>query len=134
MTLSAIRTGLQARLQTIKKLKVYDRPPDSINQFPAAIIVPLGGLYDYAMNTGIRYQFEVTLLVARQELVTAQEILDPYIDRSGTNSIYAAIDGDTTLGGECSECRIAEFRDYGGLSYGGHIYLGVKFIIEVYSL
>jgi len=132
MSLANIRTGLQTRLEIISGLRVFDRPPDSISQLPAAFIVPLRGAYNYAMNTGIDYDFEVTLFVARAaDVADAQTKLDPYIAREGSKSVYAAIDGDTTLGGACSECIVLEFRDYGGLTYGDTLFLGVKFLIRV---
>jgi len=133
MTLATTRTGLKTRLETINKLKVFDRAPDSINQLPAAVIVPISGSYNYAMNMGILYEFEVTVLVSRADAASGQKELDDYIDRSGAKSIYAAIDGDTTLGGVCSESIVREFRDYGGFTYGGTVYLGVKFIITIFS-
>ena len=134
MTLATIRTGLKTRLETISGLRVFERPPDSINQLPTAFILPLSGNYNYAMNTGIEYNFEITVLVSRAaDVADAQTNIDPYIDRSGTKSIYAAVDGDPTLGGACSNCRVTDFRDYGGLAYGGIEYLGVKLSLKCYG-
>ena len=133
MGLVAIREGIQTRLKTIRGLKVYDRPPESLGELPAAFVLPISGDYDTEFGDGIRYDFEITLIVSRAaDIARAQSEVDPYIDRSGDKSVYAAIDGDVTLDGNADTCRVTRFKDYGGLTYAGTVYLGVKFEMEAW--
>ena len=134
MTLATIRTGIQTRLQTISGLRVFDRPPDSVNDYPCALILPKGGEYDTEFGAGTKYTFEITILVSRAaDVDRAQTKIDPYIDRSGAKSVYAAVDGDVTLGGAAETCRVTGFKDYGGFEYGGILYFGVKFDVEIWE-
>ena len=131
MSLTTIRQGIQTRLETISGLRVYDRPPDSINELPCAFILPLSGGYHATMRAAsIQYEFEVTLLVSRaSDMADAQTKIDPYINPTGSKSILYAIEGDATLGSTVDTCWVANFRDYGGLAYAGEVYFGCKFTL-----
>lgn len=134
MSLATIRAGLAVRLETIDGLRVYPYPPDSISELPCAYILPKGGDYDTTFDHGIRYDFEVVLLLAKgADVKYAQLNIDNYINRTGAKSVYAAIDGESTLGGSCDVCRVARFSEYGGLEYAGTVFLGCKWALEIYT-
>ncbi len=53
--------------------------------------------------------------VGAQDRQTAQNLLDPYLDNTGSRSIKAAIESDRTLGGAAHTCRVAKAENYTGL-------------------
>ena len=90
---------------------------------PAAIIRPLRMDYQQSMGSGRRepVPFEIILLTplsASNE--RSQALLDAYLDKSGTYSLKAAIEGDKTLGGTVDTLHVAGWRDYGADRVGGH--------------
>lgn len=96
-TLAEVRDGLEARLNTIAGLRVYDYIPDDAH-YPAAII----DLTDIAYTS-------LTLGSARRAVFTAGLFVPRTIDRmqlelydlidNGPGSILAAIAADPKLGG-----------------------------------
>ena len=134
MTLSAVRDGLVTRLSSISGLRVYEVPPDSVPQLPAAIITqgePLA-TYDQVMGeTDVRYSFQVMLLVSSAEEDQAWADLEPYIDPVGASSVKAAVDG--TLGGNADWARVGQAGKAGRVNFNRAPYWGVTFPVEVYE-
>lgn len=99
-TLTDIRDGLVARLRTISGLRVYSSQMDSISEYPCAVVI-LERL-DYVIAIG-NYSFDglfrVAVLTDSGIVQDAYNQLDPYLDPSGSQSIQAALYGDSTLGG-----------------------------------
>jgi hypothetical protein len=136
MSIAGIRAGIKTRLATISGLRIYEYPPDSVSEIPAAMILPKSGKYNLTMkNTAMEYEFELTLLVSRAvDVSNAQECIDDYINPSGAKSIQVAIEGDSTLNGAADTSWLIGFRDYGGFLYAGQTYLGCKFDLAVRDL
>lgn len=134
--LSAIRSGLAARLATLTSLRAAHATwPDQVTT-PCAIVMPRSGNWRLALAGVPTFSFEVTLLVAplqQRGLKRAQDELDAYLDDTGAGSVHAAIRGDVTLGGTVSTCDVTGFTDYGGLEVNGVEYLGVKIEVEVWA-
>lgn len=132
---SDIRARLKTRLLTISGLRVYATVPDK-PETPAAIIRPLRMDYQQSMGaTGAnRVPFEIIVLTplsASNE--RSQDLLDAYLDESGTYSLKAAIEGDKTLGGTVDTLHVAGWRDYGMIEWVGIPYLGVRVDVEVWD-
>lgn len=102
--ITSIRDGLQVRLETISGLNIYNHTPDHTSVTPAACI----GFDSYTPNVTFEgastpgdreSRWIITVRLAGSIPEEQWEALDDYINPTGTNSIFAAIKGDETLGG-----------------------------------
>ena len=110
-TLDQVRDGLEIRLKTISGLRVYDYRPDDVN-YPAAVIFPPINA-DYRDDQGMgswSVQFIVMLMVP-SAIDRKQLDLYAFLDRTGSSSIFAAIEADRTLGGLSVDCRVSSALD-----------------------
>jgi hypothetical protein len=134
MSLTAVRDGLVARLNTISGLRVYETPPAVVQEFPAAILTmrePFAS-YDQVMGAAdVRYSFEVLLLVRSGDEEQAWADLEPYVSPTGVSSVKAAIDGD--LGGNADWARVAQALSVGRVTYQRVAYWGATFRVDVYE-
>lgn len=110
-TLAQVRDGLEARLDAIAGLRVYDYVPDDAN-YPAAVIFPpINTDYtdDHGMG-GFTVRFAVMLFVPA---AIDRKQLDLYalMDRTGASSIFAAVEADRTLGGLNVDARVVSAQD-----------------------
>lgn len=110
-TLVQVRDGLETRLNTITGLRVYDYVPDDLH-YPAAVIFPpIAADYtdDLGMG-GFTVRFVVMLFVPA---AIDRQQLDLYalMDRTGASSIFAAVEGDRTLGGLNVDARVVSAQD-----------------------
>lgn len=131
--LTSIRDGLKTRLETISGLTASEYVPDYIVP-PIALVAPLNSLnYDSTMARGAdTYEIPVILYISRIDAQTSQDEVDSYLASSGSNSVKAAIEGDTTLGGAAMSVRVISASDYGEYEVTqGTSFLGVTFNIEV---
>ena len=134
MSLTAVRDGLVARLNTISGLRVYETPPDLVSEFPAAVLSqsePFAS-YDQVMGAAdVRYSFEVLLLVISGDEDQALSDLEPYISPTGASSVKAAVDGN--LGGNADWARVTQVNSVGRVTYNRTVYWGASFRVEVYE-
>ena len=106
MTPSSVRDGLKTALATITGLRTYDIIPDGIAP-PAAVVGLLSLDFDMSMQRYLDHgDIEVMVIVGRMSERAAQDKLDAYLAGSGTGSVKAAIEADTTLGGSVQTCRV----------------------------
>jgi hypothetical protein len=109
-TLAQVRDGLEARLDTIEGLRVYDHVPDN-PFYPAAIIFPPTAI-DYRNDLSQRtfvVRFMVMLMVPAA--IDRQQLdLYPLLDR-GPGSVFAAIEADRKLGGLDVDARVVSAQD-----------------------
>lgn len=134
MGMSAISSGLKTRLQTISSLReVYasDEIPSAIHATPCAIILP--GDTEYHKTHGGEYDvnFRIIILLSQQDLPSALNRIVDYADLTGNDSVYAAIYGDNTLGGNADGCWVESNSGAGFTSWAGTPYLSTEFIIRV---
>lgn len=106
-TVMQIVDGIETRLKTISGLNVTDYVPEQVNPPQAFVDVPS---IDYRRSfgtTGLRsIDLTVTILVSAA-YVGHQKKLLPFIDQTGAQSVFAAIEADPTLGLTNIECHIA---------------------------
>jgi len=106
MTPSSVRDGLKTALATITGLRTYDIIPDGIAP-PAAVVGLLSLDFDMSMQRYLDHgDIEVMVIVGRMSERAAQDKLDAYLAGSGSGSVKAAIEADTTLGGSVQTCRV----------------------------
>ena len=137
MTLAAVRGALATRLDTIAGLRVYDTPPDSIQELPAAIVIFGSDTATYAMTIGaedVSFVFEVLLLLGSADEIQAQQDLEPYMDATGASSVKAAVEG--TLGGNADWASVAHQGGLNRIKYpekGNDNFWGAKFRVAAYK-
>lgn len=99
--------GLKTVLETINGLRVYDTPPDAINETPAAVI-SLGEI-NYVVAIGgnaIEATFVVTVYARSAKTGEGWDDLYEFLAPAGTNSIPAAIAAATTLDGAVDQAMV----------------------------
>jgi hypothetical protein len=133
-SVSQIRQGIATNLGSISGLRVSAIVPDNPNP-PVAFIEPQGVSYDTTFGRGMdEFDFDVTVLVQRStDVRTAQNLLDGYIQSSGSQSVKQAIELDRKLGGLVQDCRVTGLTSYGQATYGETTYLAAVFAVKVYS-
>jgi hypothetical protein len=92
---------------------VYDIVPDDAN-YPAAIVLPpmVPDYRDDLAGTGsMSARFPVLLLVPTT-VARLQLKLFPYIEKTGTQSIFALVEADRTLGGLNVDARATNVEDF----------------------
>lgn len=132
MNISGIRDGLKTRLLTIANLRAYDVIPDTFAP-PAAIVSPPTNVL-YGATLGKAWNqvtFTVRVLVAKASDRAAQDKLDTYLSTGTATSIVDAVEGDTTLDGNCNLARVLSAQGVGVYDYAGVPLLGAEFTVEV---
>lgn len=127
--IAAVRDGIKTRLATISGLEPFDTWPDDFVP-PAAVVVP--GTIDYrsTLDNGFDATFTINVFASNGEPGSGQDTLDGYLG-SGSGSVYNAIKGDTTLGGNVQDARVISAGNYGRVEVNGQMYLAVEFTVGV---
>lgn len=155
--IAAIREGLKARLETITGLRAFAYIPDSV-PIPAAVVGPPETDFDLTMRRGAdTLRFPIRVYACRTNERAAQAKLDSFFetnngeqrlvdedgvyltDESGAylvldaaaQSVKAAIEGDTTLGGAAQTLRVVRASGYGVYDIAGVPVLGAEWLVEV---
>ena len=134
MTLSAVRDGLVARLNTISGLRVYEVDLEGALELPAAVVDQGQPFIKYDRMMGaedVFYSFEVSLLLASAQGEQAWASLEPYLNPTGVSSVKAAVDG--TLGGNSDWARVVRVEKAGQVTYKHGSYWGATLQVEVYE-
>lgn len=132
-SITAIRAAMASVLSPIEA-NVSDYA--SANPTPPAIqIVPPAVEYDRAMHRGVdEWTFIIQAMVAFTEEASSQQLLDEVCLPSGSTSIKALLEADTTLGGTCLNLRV--LRQSEGKQFvtpGGSPMLVVEFTVQVFA-
>ena len=122
------KDGLGTLLSNVTGLRVLDHAPDSVNEFPAAVVLfesrdaiqTLGG-------SSFAGKMKVVLLVSSGNTKQAYDTLDGFMDPLGTNSIEAAIDADPTWGGNVDDGRLVGVDNVGQRKLWGGVYVSADF-------
>ena len=75
--------------------------------------------------------FRVIVAFARADDVTSLGHLLDYVEPSGDDSVYKAINDDTTLNGAADFAIVRNMRSLGDFEWGGQSWLAAEF--EVYT-
>lgn len=135
MSVQTIGDGIKTRLQTITGLRVFapDELPDSINEFPAAVILPGETVYHAHFGGDADYTFRIIVMTGKQDNPSALNRLLPYLELTGTSSVKAAIETDATLNGSADDCKVVSNTGLGVTSWGGVSYLSTEFTLQVWK-
>lgn len=132
-TISATATAIKTALATISGLRCYEYQPEQMNP-PFAYPVLNSVTYHNAMGTGgLQMEWTVHVVVGRYLDRTATATLDGYLAYSGTTSIRAALELDTTLGGVIQTLIVPSATNISALNQDDADFLEVSFILTVYG-
>ena len=134
MGLESIGDGIKTRLVTISALKAVYAPKelrDTYNSFPCAIIMPGETNYDQTFAGMYSSRWRIIVLISKQDTPSALNKLMNYMEPTGTNSIKAALYGDSTLNSSADTCELDRNLGYGTMTFGGITYLSTEFDLVV---
>lgn len=101
---------------------------------PMAVVMPVTGSfirYSVTTDTETDYTLRIILLVSEGDSVSGQDLIDGYLSASGSQSVYAAIQGNSTLGGAVSFAAVTEVTGYGLMNFSGIDYLACHIIVNI---
>ena len=108
---------------------------DAVNP-PTAVVVPapedpvtFADTYDSRDS----YNLVIKVLMGAADDRANQAELMSYLARSGTGSIFAAVEADPTLSGVVSYAIVTRATAYGDIEWAGQIYYGAELIVEALS-
>jgi len=131
---SAIRQALADTLSSaIPGLRATANRPLQINP-PMVVVMPSQGpLATYSVSTDGQADFSLRaiLLVAPGDSSGGEDLLDPYIATTGSQSVWAAVNADQTLGGVVSFAEVIQATGYGLMNMTGIDYLACTFTVSV---
>lgn len=129
-----IVAGLVTVLETnITGLKAYDYPVDSVNHFPAAVILqdPLDLEIAFGGNTFTTILRVVFLLSSGDDAIGFRQLWD-YIDPvEASKSVNKAVDTDRTLNGKADDSNVTRIENIGRRELWGANYFGFDALVEV---
>ena len=126
--ISEAKKGLAAALSGIDGLRVFDYTPDSLHEFPAAIVHlesrdSVGTFGGGAIRGSLRVEVLVSTADARQ----ATETLDAFLEPTGAQSIEATANTDPTWRGAVDDARLVSVDNIGARKMGGVKCVGADF-------
>lgn len=128
-SLLEVMTGIETRLKTIPDLRVAAYEADQINPPQAIVGVPPIPEYRRSFSPTGLSQIEptVTILVSAALDRVGQMKLASYADKTGDQSVFAAIEADPTLGGLSITCSVKSFlplsqKGVGLIGYYGGVF------------
>ena len=122
------RRGLAEALASVPGLRVYDYPPASISELPAAVVTfesrdagrTLGG-------QTFAGRLKVVLAVSSASSHEAHAALEEYIESDGAHSVQAAAGADHTWGGSVDDGRLVSVDNVGPCRLWGGTYTAADF-------
>ena len=122
------KRGLGAALSAIDGLRVFDYEPESVNEYPAAIVRLESREPVETLGGGtVRGNLCVEVLVPAANARQAEEALVAFAEPRGSNSIEAAASADPTWGGAVDDARLVSVDNIGRRKVGGVNCVGVEF-------
>lgn len=127
-----VMEGVAGQLETISGLRVSAYESNSINVPQAVVLVPEIPDYRASMKRGT-FVLEVRVQVYTSTATdrSGQQQLAAYANPTGSSSVIAAIEADTTLGGVVNDCVVDSFRRLGVEEAMGIGFYGGEFTLRV---
>lgn len=133
MDLDAVMNALGDALTAIDDLNVYPFNTSSLVAPAAVVGLPEVVEYDQTMGRGSdRARVPLWLVVCNVDDLTAVTAINSYLSATGDNSIKAAVEADTTLGGAADTIRVVDATPE-TIVIGGVEYLAAMFTIDVWA-
>ena len=131
---SAIRQALADTLSSaIPGLRAAANRPLQVNP-PMVVVMPAqGALATYSVSSDglVDFSLRAILVVAPGDSTGGEDLLDPYIATTGSQSVWAAVQENQTLGGVVSFAEVTQASGYGLMNMTGVDYLAVTFTVSI---
>lgn len=134
-TVKQVATAIQTRLATISGLRTYNYQPEQLTP-PVAYPELSSVTYHRTMGNGsalTQMDWTIRVIVGRYTDRTAHDLLDQYLSATGSNSVRAAIEADTTLGGVVQAVILSSSTDITSLSNADAEFLQIQFTLTVHT-
>lgn len=126
MTIAATVDAMVTHVQALTGLKrVFDDPPDSMSEFPCAVVYALRGEMGHRIGKGVCASGEHVIVV---EIHHARQVLPQAVAASQTwpDQLFAQMLGSSTL-----NVQYPVRYEAGALEYNKETHYGVRFEITV---
>lgn len=131
MDITAVKQALADAASVIPGLQCHGYLPDAID-VPALCVADVTIEQYHATFGGHSLaMFDLRLYVSRANDETGQAQLDGYLSQSGGNSIKAALEADTTLGGIVQNIMVVNAHGWGHDDVADTNYYGCQFDVRV---
>lgn len=134
-SVASIADGFKNRLATVSGLRAYSYQPEQLNP-PFAYPVLNSVNYHQTMAMGssvVQYDWTIYVIVGRYVDRVSYVTLDGFLSPTGASSIRAALEGDLTLGGACSDLIVSSGANVSALEQDDAEFLQVSFSVTVYT-
>jgi hypothetical protein len=101
---------------------------------PMAIILPVTATfitYSADMSGSCDLSLRALILAAMSDSSDGMDTIDPYLATTGSQSLWAAVQADPTLGGVVQWCIVREVSGYGVMNHGGVDYLAASVVCDL---
>lgn len=137
-TITAIAAALKTALATVTTVRAYSEQPDTVAPTQGkAVVFPVCReiVYHETFAETEVSTWDVVILAAPESAgyTRGQQAIDPYISKSGSSSLKAAIESDGTLGGVVHTLVVPRAYDRGLIEVNGVSYFGAKLEVQVYE-
>ena len=123
--------GLASLLEGVPGLRVHRRPPATLNELPAAVVLfESRGASSTLGGNGFEGRFRVVLAVSAADASEGLDRLYDFIAQSGKSSIEAAAATDPTWGGSVDDGRLESIDNPGRRKLWGGEYIAADFHFE----
>lgn len=132
-TFTAVRQALAAYITAQTGLRASADRFGTVSP-PMAVIVPVTGTsitYSDTMDGGCELTLRAILLVSEANTDQGQAAMDPYLSTTGTQSVWAAVQKDPTIGGVVQWTVVREVAGYGVQNWNGIDYLAASVICDL---
>lgn len=131
MDMNNVRAGIATNARTIAGLNALPFSPDDAQE-PVFWVGSAEIVYDQAMNKGLDVvTFTAYLAVTKAFDEAAQDMVNDYLNGSGSSSLREKLRTDRTLGGAASDIRLTNARGPIPVQLGANNYLGAVLTIWV---
>ena len=122
------KRGLAAALSSIDGLRVFDHAPDSVHEFPAAIVRLESRESVETLGGGaVRGSMRVEVLVSAADARQAEAMLDALVEPQGARSIEAAVNADPSWNGAVDYGHLLSVDNIGTRKARGANCIGADF-------
>jgi hypothetical protein len=132
-TFTAIRQALAAYITATTGLRASANRQSQVIP-PMAIVLPVTATfitYSETFDGSCDLSLRALILASMSDTSDGMDTIDPYLSTTGTQSLWAAVQKDPTLGGVVQWCIVREVSGYGMMNNGGIDYMAASVICDL---
>lgn len=127
-----LKTVLTTNLTSIKRIYAPKELPDSIAEYPTALILPGETLYDTGFGAHYDTTLRLILIFGNVDRPVVWNTMLDYIEETGTYSVVAAVKTDRTLNASVNDCKVVRNLGFSSFTYAGILYPSTEFEIKIW--